>query len=467
MNKPVTPIVAAVAQVANPRPFLLNFEWLTHIQRSGNPDPAGAMILADLVYRYGINTIEDEATGSVIGYERRFSGGLLQRNYGFYKKHYGFSVMQSRWAIQNLCKLGIIIKVLDPVVHTTKSNGEPLTLSNVIYLIPNPKKLYEISIPADLRDRFQFSFSAQEILLHTTSDGRKVILKSGEVSILSPAGQSVPIDDDLPIDEELLVEEPPDPEPQEPEQPQSEKEQPSVVGSTPSVTNNRPLCYTQQTYTGNVLTGNIPNIYSDPPKNENSPQQQTFTMPGLGQTSCDWIKYGKGYETRQRVMQAEGMNVESQLLRKITDRLIDAHGTRHAIEVGADDRALTDAQQEAIALINMGLNTEEKIQELVDTFKADRGYEFVIGYRVLIQYASQAKASADQKKDDKSKKGSSNGKDNRNHVSNRQTKAQRELAERAKQYAHYDTLFDGSTPYVNPLEALPPLPDLSGNGGQG
>jgi hypothetical protein len=156
-------------------------------------------------------------------------------------------------------------------------------------------------------------------------------------------------------------------------------------------------------------------------------------MPGFGETSAEWMKYGKGYKTRQRVVQADGLNVDPKLLTAITDRLIDAHALRHAIDAGGDDRALADCQQEAITLISMGLDTVEKIQSLIDTFKADRGYEIVMGHRVLIQYASQAKAAADQK-------GSNNGTGNKNTGSGKTKNGKSSLAERAKQYEEYNSI---------------------------
>ena len=65
-------------------------EWYKTITReNGKPYLLAISLLADIVYWYRPNEVRDQQSGNVIGWQKRFSGDLLQKSYEQYADYYG------------------------------------------------------------------------------------------------------------------------------------------------------------------------------------------------------------------------------------------------------------------------------------------------------------------------------------------------------------------------------------------
>lgn len=116
--------------------------WYKTILRvNGRPYLLAIIILADIVYWYRPKEIRDEATGYVIGWEKRFSGDLLQRSYAQLANIFGESKRSVIAALDCLEGLGVVKRrFMKKVIAGTLFN-------NILYLELNHKKLHELTYP--------------------------------------------------------------------------------------------------------------------------------------------------------------------------------------------------------------------------------------------------------------------------------------------------------------------------------
>lgn len=152
-ERAITPTVAGVAQIPTNLPHLrMPLEWFNHISLpDGKPAMNAMAILSDAVFWYSPKEIIDPRSNRVVGYERKFSGEILQRSYADYEKSFGFSVPQSRYALDILEGIGVLRRVVRERVEVTLPDGQTKVLSNVMYIDLDPKRLYEITVPEALR----------------------------------------------------------------------------------------------------------------------------------------------------------------------------------------------------------------------------------------------------------------------------------------------------------------------------
>lgn len=127
-----TPTVMAMGQ--------LNFEgnviphtWYKVITyANGKPDVNAILILAEIIYWYRPTIIKDEATGAVVGFNRKFKADMLQRSYQSFADQFGFSKRQCQDAITHLANMGLVRKELR-IIDTPQGK-----VSNVLFLEPVP-----------------------------------------------------------------------------------------------------------------------------------------------------------------------------------------------------------------------------------------------------------------------------------------------------------------------------------------
>lgn len=141
--------------------------WYRRIKRkSGKPDSIAVPILADIVYWYRPSEIRDESTSRSTGFKQKFKGHRLQKSYGEYVKLFGFSKRQVRSAINNLIRLGLIVREFR---HITLDSGHPLT--NVMYLEPVVPKVLEISFFSGYDKKTSHGLSKKEGTIEQKSAG--------------------------------------------------------------------------------------------------------------------------------------------------------------------------------------------------------------------------------------------------------------------------------------------------------
>ena len=121
---------------------IIPMEWLNYIKReeTGSVDTVAILLLGDIVYWYRAIKVRDEETGSVVGYRKRYKADRLQRSYDYYTKLYELGKAQSRNALKNLERLGLI-----EIEHRTITTSVGRKASNVTYIGLNVDKLKEIS----------------------------------------------------------------------------------------------------------------------------------------------------------------------------------------------------------------------------------------------------------------------------------------------------------------------------------
>ena len=108
-------------------------EWrhrLVKLKR-GKPYPYDVAInlLSEFTYWYRPVVVKDEKTGLKIGYRKKFSGLLLQRDYPQIRAKFGYSEKQSREALQYLEELHLAYRCL----VTIRPPGKPPS-SNVLHI---------------------------------------------------------------------------------------------------------------------------------------------------------------------------------------------------------------------------------------------------------------------------------------------------------------------------------------------
>lgn len=115
------------------------YKTITH--SNGKPDTNAISLLSDIVYWYRPMEKRDEATGQMIGYQKKYRADKLQRSYRQIMELYGFSRRQAELALNNLCQLGVVTKEF----RTIEVGGQKL--NNVMYLDLNVDKLLELTYP--------------------------------------------------------------------------------------------------------------------------------------------------------------------------------------------------------------------------------------------------------------------------------------------------------------------------------
>ena len=114
--------------------------WYKEIKfENGKTDAIGVMILANIFYWYRPSIIEDEHTGHVIRYERKFKEDKLQRSYDQISEFFGITKRQATDAIIRLESLGLIKREF----RSLKVKG--MTLNNVLFIDIMAERVNEIS----------------------------------------------------------------------------------------------------------------------------------------------------------------------------------------------------------------------------------------------------------------------------------------------------------------------------------
>lgn len=84
-------------------------KWFEHLRKdSGKPDALAAIILSEIVYWYRPIEVRDEATGAIIGRQKKFKADLLQRSYDSFADQFGFTKNQVKSAFQTLKNVGVV-----------------------------------------------------------------------------------------------------------------------------------------------------------------------------------------------------------------------------------------------------------------------------------------------------------------------------------------------------------------------
>ncbi|MDD4563126.1 MAG: GntR family transcriptional regulator [Syntrophomonadaceae bacterium] len=107
-NKKATETVEEISKI-NFSGNIIPQNWFKFIKfPSGKPDLLGVMILSEVIYWYRASEVRDEATGQMVGQERKFKADKLQRNYQSFADQFGVSKRQVQEAIRRLKEAGII-----------------------------------------------------------------------------------------------------------------------------------------------------------------------------------------------------------------------------------------------------------------------------------------------------------------------------------------------------------------------
>ena len=117
--------------------------YRTILRETGKPHLLAIMILSDLVYWYRPKEVRDEVTGHIRGYEKKFSGDFVQKNYEKYAELYG----QDRKSIKRAFDLLVDLGVVKRFFRTIKTDAAPLT--NVMFLDLDVKRLHELTYPEE------------------------------------------------------------------------------------------------------------------------------------------------------------------------------------------------------------------------------------------------------------------------------------------------------------------------------
>ncbi len=107
--------VQGVASI-NRRGNIIDDGWYRHVthKESGKAHLVAIMILADVCYWYTPSKVEDEASGKVTGYKKKFAADKLQKTYKSLGEKFGVSKNMAQTACYRLKELGLIkIEVRD------------------------------------------------------------------------------------------------------------------------------------------------------------------------------------------------------------------------------------------------------------------------------------------------------------------------------------------------------------------
>lgn len=116
--------------------------WYRTIKyENGKPNVNAILILSDIVYWYRPQEIRDEVSGKLIGYKKKFSSDMLQRNYQQIADKFGFTKRQATLAIDALKELGVIRKDF----RNLKING--MCVNNVLFIELMPDVLVTLTYP--------------------------------------------------------------------------------------------------------------------------------------------------------------------------------------------------------------------------------------------------------------------------------------------------------------------------------
>ena len=148
-DRSVTPEVAAVGLI----PIsgnVIPHEWYKHVKRNGRVQANALIILADVVYWHRPTEILSDSNRPV-QHQRKFHGDMLQANLSYYQDKFGLSKEQVREAMRCL-------KDDVGVIYTEVRQEPEHGRFNVPYIGIHPDRLWEITVPADLRDECPFEW---------------------------------------------------------------------------------------------------------------------------------------------------------------------------------------------------------------------------------------------------------------------------------------------------------------------
>ena len=132
--------------------------WYKQIVReNGKPYHLAITLLADIVYWYRPIEVRDEASGNVIGLQKRFKSDLLQKTYDQYADFFGESDRSVKAALKHLEEMGLITRVF----RTIKTANE-IKIPNVMYISLNAEKLAEITYPKQQEQKTRMTDMAQK-----------------------------------------------------------------------------------------------------------------------------------------------------------------------------------------------------------------------------------------------------------------------------------------------------------------
>lgn len=117
--------------------------YRTIVGDTGKPHYLAIAILADVVYWYRPTEIRDERSGQIIGWKKKFSGEMLQRNYESIASQFGESEKTVIRAVVVLEKLGVLKRH-----RKTIKLKSGLIVNNVLFLELKPDRLYELTYPS-------------------------------------------------------------------------------------------------------------------------------------------------------------------------------------------------------------------------------------------------------------------------------------------------------------------------------
>ena len=126
--------------------------WYKWIRRhNGRPHHFAITLLAEIVYWYRPKEIRDEKTGTVRGYEKKFKGEWLQKDYADLTEKFGEEQHTIRRALECLEELGVIKKHLCTVLIENKKTDDKNAkkCNNVLFieLCPDVLKQITFSLP--------------------------------------------------------------------------------------------------------------------------------------------------------------------------------------------------------------------------------------------------------------------------------------------------------------------------------
>ncbi len=86
--------------------------WYRTIRKeTGKPYLNAIIILSDIVYWYRAIEVQDEESGEILGYRKKFKADILQRSYQQIAEQFGISKRDASNAMVALEKLGVVKRV--------------------------------------------------------------------------------------------------------------------------------------------------------------------------------------------------------------------------------------------------------------------------------------------------------------------------------------------------------------------
>ncbi|MCR5836498.1 MAG: hypothetical protein K6G88_08320 [Lachnospiraceae bacterium] len=113
--------------------YSIHPEWFRHIVKENKTDTLAVLMLGAIVYWYSPTFSQDNEI------KKKFKGEAYQLNYSDYANAFGRSKKTITRAVDLLCDLGIIKKVIKNIKVGTRA------VNNVVYIQINISKLLEIS----------------------------------------------------------------------------------------------------------------------------------------------------------------------------------------------------------------------------------------------------------------------------------------------------------------------------------